>query len=589
MSKNYIQIRFQKVKGAGAVKAILAHNDRTQESIEKKVNASKSHENVYNSNKKMTPYEAWEKKRSRYPMRKNGVDMLESVISISNDQNIDTKLWHNTVLRFALRKFGKDALVLVTTHVDEKTTHSHIDFLPLVDNPKKPGEKKMSADAILGNKKKLSQWQTDVYNEVGKVFDLERGRRKTETGRENSSLQKWRKKMDDAANTVEEEVKGSIFEIRDSNKKLRQQVNALAVQKAKLETELEIYQTANENQIHTIRKHSKEKEQLNSAIETRDITEKKLREMIRTIDLNKVMDKWGFTPVRSNGDETVFKTDLGNLCVNTSKQVFSVDWGSRKGGKGAIDLVCTLDTCKPLDAVKLLLTAFDRQEVSSAYAWHQVKYREELLPEPASIDEQIMLKAKADETKWDGAKNYLISRGIDEGVVNDEHSKERIWANNKGSVCFGRYNDDGRKVGVSIRGTQEWSKDFKQNIGSKEDGLYSIGDPKDGETILTESAIDALSLHQSCGKKCVSVDGNSAPENLLKTTDNIWIGFDSDEDGERGFVEARKVRKDVQRLKPRLKDWNEDFLKFGPNSLKDYVMKIMGAIKRVVHSISFLD
>ena len=64
--------------------------------------------------------------------------------------------------------------------MDEKTPHMHLCFVPLT------ADKRLSAKEIVGNKKKLTQWQDRFWEHMVKKYpDLERGESASETGRDH--------------------------------------------------------------------------------------------------------------------------------------------------------------------------------------------------------------------------------------------------------------------------------------------------------------------------------------------------------------------------------------------------------------------
>ena len=63
-------------------------------------------------------------------------------------------------------------------HVDEKTLHMHLCFAPIT------ADGRLSAKEIVGNKKKLTQWQDEYWKHmVRKYPDFERGESASITGR----------------------------------------------------------------------------------------------------------------------------------------------------------------------------------------------------------------------------------------------------------------------------------------------------------------------------------------------------------------------------------------------------------------------
>ena len=65
-------------------------------------------------------------------------------------------------------------------HMDEKTPHMHLSFVPLT------ADGRLSAKEIVGNKKKLTQWQDKFWEHmVRKYPDLERGESASQTRRDH--------------------------------------------------------------------------------------------------------------------------------------------------------------------------------------------------------------------------------------------------------------------------------------------------------------------------------------------------------------------------------------------------------------------
>ena len=56
-------------------------------------------------------------------------------------------------LAFIEKYQAKDTIISAVVHMDEKTPHMHLCFVPLT------ADKRLSAKEIVGNKKKLTQWQ----------------------------------------------------------------------------------------------------------------------------------------------------------------------------------------------------------------------------------------------------------------------------------------------------------------------------------------------------------------------------------------------------------------------------------------------
>ena len=70
--------------------------------------------------------------------------------------------------------------ISAVVHMDEKTPHMHLCFVPLTEDGR------LSAKDIMGNKKKLTWWQDEFWKHMVKKFpDLERGESASLTGRDH--------------------------------------------------------------------------------------------------------------------------------------------------------------------------------------------------------------------------------------------------------------------------------------------------------------------------------------------------------------------------------------------------------------------
>ena len=79
--------------------------------------------------------------------------------------------------------FGNDnciGVISAVVHMDEKTPHMHLSFVPLT------ADGRLSAKEIVGNKKKLTQWQDNFWSHMVRAYpELERGESASQTGRDH--------------------------------------------------------------------------------------------------------------------------------------------------------------------------------------------------------------------------------------------------------------------------------------------------------------------------------------------------------------------------------------------------------------------
>lgn len=81
-------------------------------------------------------------------------------------------------LEFIKSKQSPETILSAVVHVDEKTPHMHLSFVPITPDGR------LSAKEVLGNRKNLIKWQDDFWKFMVKKYpDLERGESASETGR----------------------------------------------------------------------------------------------------------------------------------------------------------------------------------------------------------------------------------------------------------------------------------------------------------------------------------------------------------------------------------------------------------------------
>ena len=187
MSKpQYGILRFHKYKGP-EIGQIEAHNERTKERYASNpdVDPARKHLN-YNLLTPPPQYRAEAEQQIREAgcrTRKDSVRLVETLITASpeffqNKSQQEIRAYFERALEFMKTKQNPDTFVSAVVHMDEKTPHMHLCFVPLTEDGR------LSAKDILGNKKKLTQWQDEYWSYMVKKYpDLERGESASETGR----------------------------------------------------------------------------------------------------------------------------------------------------------------------------------------------------------------------------------------------------------------------------------------------------------------------------------------------------------------------------------------------------------------------
>ena len=186
MKAQYAILRFAKYKGP-EIGRIESHNERTKEKYASNpdIDTSRSHLNfhlVFPERK----YRAEAEKQiaeAGCRTRSDSVRVVEVLVTASPEffkgkKKAEIKAYFTVALDFIQKHQSKDTIISAVVHMDEKTPHMHLCFVPLTK------DKRLSAKEIVGNKKKLTWWQDEFWKHmVGKYPDLERGESASETGR----------------------------------------------------------------------------------------------------------------------------------------------------------------------------------------------------------------------------------------------------------------------------------------------------------------------------------------------------------------------------------------------------------------------
>lgn len=202
-------MRFAKYKGPEIGK-IEAHNERTKEKYASNpdVDTSRSKYNFHLIQPERK-YRAEAEKQiaeAGCRTRSDSVRVVEALITASPEffkgkKRAEVRAYFERALEFITQKQSKESIISAVVHMDEKTPHMHLSFVPLTE------DKRLCAKDIVGNRKKLVWWQDEFWKFMVKQYpDLERGESASETGRnhipprlfkEMTVLNKHRAKLDE--------------------------------------------------------------------------------------------------------------------------------------------------------------------------------------------------------------------------------------------------------------------------------------------------------------------------------------------------------------------------------------------------------
>ena len=189
MSKpQYAILRFAKYKGP-EIGNIEAHNERTKEKYASNpdvdISRSKYNFHLIESERKYRAEAERQIKEAGCRTRSDSVRVVEALVTATPEffqrkKKSEIRAYFQEALAFLQQNQDPKTIISAVVHMDEKTPHMHLSFVPLT------ADGRLSAKEIVGNKKKLTQWQDGFWEHmVRKYPDLERGESAGETGREH--------------------------------------------------------------------------------------------------------------------------------------------------------------------------------------------------------------------------------------------------------------------------------------------------------------------------------------------------------------------------------------------------------------------
>ena len=186
MKAQHAILRFIKYKGP-TVSRIEAHNERTKETYASnpdiKTEQSKHNFHPVVPDGKYRDVSNQIIQEAGCRVRKDSVTTVEVLITASPEffekkSRKEIREFFSYAVEFMKSKQNPATFISAVVHVDEKTPHMHLCFVPIT------ADGRLSAKEIVGNKKKLTQWQDEYWKHMVKKYpDFERGESASVTGR----------------------------------------------------------------------------------------------------------------------------------------------------------------------------------------------------------------------------------------------------------------------------------------------------------------------------------------------------------------------------------------------------------------------
>ena len=222
MKAQYAILRFAKYKGP-EIGHIESHNERTKEKYASNpdVDTSRSHLNFH----LVTPQRKYRAEAEKQiaevgcRTRSDSVRVVEALVTASPEffkgkKKAEVRAYFTEALNFIEKYQAKDTIISAVVHMDEKTPHMHLCFIPLT------ADKRLSAKEIVGNKKKLTWWQDEFWKHMVKKYpDLERGESASQTGRDHIPPRVFKEAVH--LNRLKEQIMAILNDTNPFNKKAK--------------------------------------------------------------------------------------------------------------------------------------------------------------------------------------------------------------------------------------------------------------------------------------------------------------------------------------------------------------------------------
>lgn len=184
----YAILRFEKHKGTPA-RAMEAHHERQKEKYASNpdIDTAKSRNNFHIVKPQGKYYHFIQSRieQAGCRTRKDSTRFVDTLITASPEffkgKSVkETAAFFQRAADFLIQRVGKENIISAVVHMDEKTPHLHLTFVPLTK------DNRLCAKEILGGRADLSRWQDDFYAHMVQAYpDLERGESARETGRKH--------------------------------------------------------------------------------------------------------------------------------------------------------------------------------------------------------------------------------------------------------------------------------------------------------------------------------------------------------------------------------------------------------------------
>ena len=287
----YAILRFAKYAGS-SIGNIEAHNERTKEKYASNpdIDTERSRLNYHLIEPKQKYRMEVEQqiKEAKCRTRKDSIRLVEVFVGASPEffagrKKAEIKEFFQHALAFLKENQREDSIISAVVHLDEATPHMHVAFVPLTE------DNRLCAKEIIGNVKKLTEWQDKFWTHMVKRYpELERGESASKTGqkhipprvyKEMAHLNKQRDKLNQLLNGV------NVFNAKSRAGEINKLLDSYIPAVEQMQTQLKKYKRAFTDTVTENQELKKENEKLELSLEK--VQKKSVSKAIKDMQLQR--------------------------------------------------------------------------------------------------------------------------------------------------------------------------------------------------------------------------------------------------------------------------------------------------------------
>ena len=184
----YAILRFAKHKGAPSG-ALEAHHEREKERYASNpdidTERSKYNFHIIKPKERYSRFIKHRIEESGCRTRKDSTRFVDTLVTASPEffkgkSTQETAAYFKWATEFLADRVGRENIISAVVHMDEKTPHLHLTFVPLTK------DNRLCAKEVIGNRASLTKWQDDFHAYMAEKYpDLERGESAKAMGRKH--------------------------------------------------------------------------------------------------------------------------------------------------------------------------------------------------------------------------------------------------------------------------------------------------------------------------------------------------------------------------------------------------------------------